>query len=173
MRVRPAYCADRHRLLSVALDAQQLVFLAQPVYLRKQVRRHRWRLRMWRHAADADPCRDLSPQCLSAETRRWSSLASDLTERRRDHQLNGLASVLLGKRPTLTFYSTPLGSSSLVQLSVHSEGTQSVHDQLSVGGSPQFLFLYVFGQSGEARSVQCLSLKELDLGSSSTMRRAM
>lgn len=50
-----------------------------------------------------------------------------------------MGSVYLGKRPTLTFHSTPLGSSSLVQLSIQSEGIQSVHDQLSIVGSPQFL----------------------------------
>lgn len=71
-----------------------------------------------RYAADARSSRSLSTQRRNTESRRPSSVTTGPPERPLDTTSSAAwPLVILSKRPTLTFHSTPPGSTSLLQVS--------------------------------------------------------
>src|SRR6267378_7596590 len=123
-------------VLNVALHAQPLVLSLQTGDLRRVVRRRQRRLRCGapRRRRRLQP----SPTLLHPTPQYGIAQAKFLGHRpdraaARSNQIDRLPLIVVAKRPTLTFFHlTPLGSPSLLQVSINSEEVQAL--QRSRGG---------------------------------------
>src|SRR6267154_3179316 len=124
------------RNLMFALHAQPLVLPLQTGDLRRVVRRRQRRLRCGapRRRRRLSP----GPTQLHPAAQNRIAQAKFLGHRAdraaaRSHQIDRLPFIVVRKRPTLTsFYSTPPGSSSLLQVSINSEEVHPGHDTVAI-----------------------------------------